>query len=143
MVMLRAPINLTIINSSTMAHAGDGATRLNKRKRAKMINLRTSADEKFMFEEMARRNGFKTMSAWALDRLRSDGGMSLRDGRVLIGKLGKMAAPLRTLVRQDRPASPDVLQKLLQSIEIETLAMQNMIWKGDGYAGKSDPEPHL
>jgi hypothetical protein len=126
-----------------MASAGDGAARSNKRKRAKMLNLRLSVDEKIQFEVMVRRNGFKTMSAWAHDRLRSDGGMSLRDARVLTGMLGKMASPLRTLVQNDRPASPEVLQKLLQSIETEALAMQNMIWKGGGDAGKSDPEPHI
>ena len=126
-----------------MASAGDGAARSNNRKREKMLNLRMSAREKTLFEDMVRRNGFKTMSAWALDRLRSDGGMSLRDARVLTGMLGKMASPLRTLVQNDCLASPEVLQKLLQAMEIETLAMQNMIWKGGGDAGKSDPEPHM
>ena len=126
-----------------MASAGDGAARSNKHKRAKMLNLRLSVDEKIQFEDMVRRNGFKTMSAWAHERLRSDGGMSWRDARVLTGMLGKMASPLRTLVQNDCPASPEILQKLLKSIETEALAMQLMIWKGGGDAGKSDPEPHL
>lgn len=123
-----------------MAKRGDGTERSDNRRLSELIYLRTDAAEKERFKRAAERENFPTFSAWAMDRLRSDRGMSLRERRILSAQLGQLTTPLRNMVRGDGPASPQSLKDLLQAIDAKIIATQKTIMKGDADAGEGDIE---
>lgn len=65
-----------------VAKAGDGGTRSEKRRLTATITIRVTDREKQEFEESARRCGFQSLAAWALDRMRSVSDAGLRERRV-------------------------------------------------------------
>ncbi len=124
-----------------MAKAGDGNARSNSRRRSETVSLRMDQAEKDQLQKAAARDGYKTLSGWIFDRLRSDGGMGLRDRKIIIGMLGMQIEPLRRLVREGASASPDVLKDLLQAIDADAVVIQKLILKGGKSAGEGDTEP--
>ena len=124
-----------------MASAGDGNARSNSRRRLATVSLRMDQAEKEQFQKAADRDGYKTLSGWVFDRLWSDGGMGLRDRKIIIGMLGRQTEPLKRLVREGTSASPDVLTDLQQAIDADAVVIQRLIMKGGKSAGEGDPEP--
>ena len=123
-----------------MAKKGDGGERSDSRRLSELIYLRTDCVEKEKFKKTAERNNFSNLSSWAMDRLRCDRGMSLRERRVLSGRLAQLMAPLRKLERDGGAASLDILRNLNRSIDAEIIAIQKHIMKGDSDACEGDPE---
>lgn len=114
-----------------------------RRRLSELINLRTDPSGKEKFKNAAKRDGFTTLSAWAMDRLLTDGGMSLQERRILSGRLGRLMAPLRKLAREGGTTSPETLTGLLRLIDAEIVVIQKMILKGGSDAGEGDPEPQV
>lgn len=87
----------------TVASAGDGGARSDQRRTDDSISLRCSAQKKARYKRKAERLGYPGLSAWIVDLMDSDGGVSLRVRRVLCGRLGQIGARLSALAQKDLP----------------------------------------
>lgn len=80
-----------------MAKARDGATRSDQRRMDDSFTVRCMSHKKLRATQTAERLGFSSLSAWIMDLIESEGNMSLRQRRVLAGKLGQIGAQMTAL----------------------------------------------
>ncbi len=128
-----------------MAKAGDGEARSERRQLMKTVSLRISGAEKHRFQRLAQLGGYPSLTAWALDRMRSDPGdvhgAGARARRILCGKLGHLGGQLTALAEAPETLSPEQLRRDLADLTGGILALQRAIMKGGENAGESDPQP--
>lgn len=77
-----------------MSRAGDGAPRSEQRRLDGSISFRCMTREKLRYEATARGLGFPSLSAWIVDLMQSQGGVSPRLRRMLSGRLAQVGARL-------------------------------------------------
>ncbi|WP_375554209.1 hypothetical protein [Roseovarius mucosus] len=100
-----------------MAEAGDGELRSERRQMDDSISFRCMARDKSRFKKTALRLGFPSLSAWIMDLMQTQGGLSLRLRRVLSGQLGQIGARLAALACHDLP----------QDVKVEASALANEV----------------
>ncbi|MBQ2261473.1 MAG: hypothetical protein II336_08910 [Loktanella sp.] len=103
-----------------------------------MINLRVTADEKETFEATAKRKGYKTLAAYQRDRLQNDDGPSLRQRRIIVGKLGQIAASILALTRTDDNTAVKDHHRMLVRLSMQIADLQHDLMKDQSDAGEED-----
>lgn len=103
-----------------------------------MINLRVTANEKQMFEATAKRKGYKNLAAYQRDRLLNDDGPSLRQRRVIVGELGRVAASILALPSTHEGAAMEDHRRTLVRLSMQIADLQHALMKDQSDAGKKD-----
>jgi len=110
-----------------MSRAGDGAPRSEQRRLDGSISFRCMAHEKLRYEATARRLGFPSLSAWIVDLMQSQGGVSPRLRRVLSGRLAQVGARLAEMSITD---GSDYVGSDLSALVSEITRLQVMLMTG-------------
>ena len=87
-------------------------------------------------------SAYPSLAAWILDRLRDEGGLGLRQRRILIGHLGRIGGEVAAHARRERIDRPNEHVPLL-ALATRIVALQQDIMKGGDHAGEEDREPAL
>lgn len=118
-----------------MAEAGDGELRSERRQMDDSISFRCMARDKSRFKKTALRLGFPSLSAWIMDLMQTQGGLSLRLRRVLSGQLGQIGARLAALASRDLPQDAEAEASALAA---EIARMQEDLMTGLLDASETD-----
>ena len=110
-----------------MSRAGDGAPRSEQRRLDGSISFRCMAHEKLRYEATARELGFLSLSAWIVDLMQSQGGVSPRLRRVLSGRLAHVGARLSEMSTTD---GSDFAGSDLSALVSEITRLQVMLMTG-------------
>jgi hypothetical protein len=87
----------------SMAKAGDGGVRSDRRQMDGSVCVRCWARDKQRFKQTSLRLGFPSLSAWIIDLMETQNGASLRLRRVMSGQLGQIGARAAALASYDLP----------------------------------------
>ncbi|MGL4591195.1 MAG: hypothetical protein ACRCVZ_05090 [Aestuariivirga sp.] len=95
-----------------MSIVGDGKKRSNKRRLTELVSLRMDAAEKVRLTQAARRDGYTSLSAWILDRVRAPKGRGARSDLTMSGKIGVIGAHISRLPSLSEQDRIDVAKKI-------------------------------